>query len=675
MAISAHLSCTRCGTDNPERAAFCLACGYPLRADPGQVNPRSLTGLLAPDHILNQRYRIVGQVGKGGFGAVYKAEDILFADRFVAVKEMGQSWLTPDEAVIATEAFKREAQLLANLSHPGLPHIYDQFFEGSHWYLAMDFIEGETLDERLRKTPIKRLLVDETLEIGIKVCIVLDYLHTREPPIIFRDLKPANIMLTPDGRVVLIDFGIARHFKPGQIRDTIAFGSPGYAPPEQYGKGQTTPRADIFSLGATLHQMLSGYDPADSPFRFRPLHLPQYQSPPGLDIFIMQMVELDEGSRPISMAAVKQTLQSFATQWATRQADTLQPRVLFPQQSNRSSLSLPSGKSWFRSGQPKQRGALAPSAAKASAAYSTTATYTFRGHTGRVMAVAWSWDSKQIASCGGDCTVQVWDAKTGNTLFVYLGHEQWVKTVAWSPDGTRIASAGADTTVQVWDALTGGAPLFYRGHTNIVTMLAWSPDGKYIASVSYDKTLQIWDAHSGEQLGYLHEHTGIVNALAWSSDGSHIATGSDDGTVQIWAIAKNGNVATKTPVFVYRGHTDKVSAVAWSPNGRRIASGGWDNTVRVWDATTGDFAFTHRDHTSWINAITWSPNSQCVASASNDASVQVWEASTGREFFTKRNFFTYNGHVEWVRDVAWSPDGLRIASCGHDQTVQVWQAR
>ncbi|HVB63005.1 MAG TPA: WD40 repeat domain-containing serine/threonine-protein kinase [Ktedonobacteraceae bacterium] len=668
MAISAHLSCTRCGTDNPERAAFCLACGYPLRSVPEHANPHSNTGLLVPDHVLNQRYRIVGQVGKGGFGAVYKAEDILFADRFVAVKEMGQSWLTPDEAVIATEAFKREAQLLASLSHPGLPHIYDQFFEGSHWYLAMDFIEGKTLDAYLRQAPMKRILVDEALEIGVKLCTVLDYLHTREPPIVFRDLKPANVMLTPDGRVVLIDFGIARHFKPGQIRDTVAFGSPGYAPPEQYGKGQTTPRADIFSLGATLHQVLSGYDPAESPFRFRPLHLPPYQSLPGLDIFIMHMVELDEGNRPISVAAVKQTLQSFAAQWTTRQADAVQPRVLYPQPG-----PLPSGKSWFRSARSRQRGAFAPSVA--SAAYTTSADCMFRGHTGRVLAAAWSWDSKLIASCGGDCTVQVWDTRTGSALFIYLGHEQWVKTVAWSPDGTRIASAGADTTVQVWDALTGGTPLFYRGHTNIVSMLAWSPDGKYIASVGYDKTLQVWDAHSAEQFGYIHEHIGIVNALAWSPNGSFIATASDDGTVQIWAIAKNGSAVTKTPVFVYRGHTDKVSTVAWSPNGRRMASGGWDNTVQVWDALTGDFVFTHRDHTSWINAVTWSPNSQCVASASNDASVQVWEASTGREFFTKRNFFTYNGHNEWVRDVSWSPDGTRIASCGHDQTVQVWQAR
>ena len=229
--------------------------------------------------------------------------------------------------------------------------------------------------------------MDETLAIGVKLCTVLDYLHTRRPPIIFRDLKPANIMLTPDERVVLIDFGIARHFKPGQIRDTVTFGSPGYAPPEQYGKGQTTPRADIYSLGATLHQMLSGYDPADSPFRFRPLHLPAYTAPAGLNTFIMHMVELDECNRPISMAAVKQTLQGFVAQWTTRQANSVQP-------SRSSGLFLPAqqagraaGKSWFRSGTSKQRSAPAPPVA---------------------VAAAWSPDSKQIASCGHDQTVQVW---------------------------------------------------------------------------------------------------------------------------------------------------------------------------------------------------------------------------------------------------------------------------
>ena len=123
----------------------------------------------------------------------------------------------------------------------------------------MDFIAGETLEDYQSKAPNKRLLLSEVLDIGLQLCIVLDYLHSQQPPIVFRDLKPANIIRTPTGKIYLIDFGIARYFKPGQAKDTVALGSLGYAAPEQYGKAQTTPRADIYSLGAVLHQFCISY--------------------------------------------------------------------------------------------------------------------------------------------------------------------------------------------------------------------------------------------------------------------------------------------------------------------------------------------------------------------------------------------------------------------------------
>src|SRR6266699_3917283 len=144
----------------------------------------------------------------------------------------------------------------------------------------MDFIEGETLENHLNKASQGYLSVQDALDIGSQLCSVLDYLHTRNPPIIFRDLKPSNVMRTPEGQLYLIDFGIARIFKQGQSRDTVALGSPGYAAPEQYGRAQSTPRNDIYSLGATLHHLLSGRDPSESPLVFPPLQLPAY---PGLD--------------------------------------------------------------------------------------------------------------------------------------------------------------------------------------------------------------------------------------------------------------------------------------------------------------------------------------------------------------------------------------------------------
>jgi len=284
--------------------------------------------------LLKQRYRVVSQLGKGGFGAVYKAEDKQFGNRLLAVKEMSQSGLSPQEIIEATAAFKREAHLLASLKHPNLPSIYDYFNEAKRWYLVMDFIEGETLEEHLNKEKEGRLPWEEALQIGIQLCTVLGYLHRRQPPIIFRDLKPANVMLTPEGHLYLIDFGIARHFKPGQMRDTMAFGSPGYAAPEQYGKTQTTSRADIYSLGATLYHLLTGDNPSDAPFQFAPPQLYGQSAPRGIKILIMQMVEMDESKRPESVDTIKQKLQRIAAtkQKTSRLAPTQAARqISFPQ--------------------------------------------------------------------------------------------------------------------------------------------------------------------------------------------------------------------------------------------------------------------------------------------------------------------------------------------------------
>src|SRR5205823_7485733 len=130
--------------------------------------------------------------------------------------------------------------------------------------------------------PNRRLLLSEVLNIGIQLCTVLHYLHSQQPAIVFRDLKPANIMRTSTGQLYLIDFGIARYFKPGQAKDTVALGSPGYAAPEQYGKAQTTPRADIYSLGAVLHQLLTTRDPSEAPFRFIALRSKSHSNPGSL---------------------------------------------------------------------------------------------------------------------------------------------------------------------------------------------------------------------------------------------------------------------------------------------------------------------------------------------------------------------------------------------------------
>jgi len=301
-------------------------------------------GELLLNTLFRNRYFIMDQVGAGGFGSVYKARDIQNGDRLVAIKEVSLLGLHPQAMLEATAAFQREVSVLSHLDHPNLPRLYEHFQDPGHWYLVMDFIAGETLEEYQSKVPNRRLLLSEVLDIGLQLCRVLDYLHSQQPPIIFRDLKPANIMRNHTGQLYLIDFGIARYFKPGQTRDTVALGSPGYAAPEQYGKAQTTPRADIYSLGAVLHQLLTARDPSEAPFRFLPLR-PTSHSDPGslttsmvdvlvhkLEILIASMLAMDVNKRPPDVACVKQELHVMSTLWSDICKSYWRPKLGYTQQ-------------------------------------------------------------------------------------------------------------------------------------------------------------------------------------------------------------------------------------------------------------------------------------------------------------------------------------------------------
>lgn len=330
--------CSECGALNVPGAKFCVTCGHvmhiPVEQTPLPAAKPTATGLLPQDSLLNKRYRIRKLVGTGGMGAVYKAEDAPYGDRPVAIKEMRQSSLTPQELEIATEQFKVEAIMLARLQHPSLPRIYDHFLESNRWYLVMDFIDGETLDEHLRRTPGRKLPPQEVIDISIQLCKVLDYLHKRQPPVVFRDLKPSNVMLTTEGHLYLIDFGIARIFKPGQAKDTKAYGSIGYSAPEQFDREQTTDQADIYSLGITMHEMLSGSIPALTPFSMPRLSFPGQPALERLAALITRMIEMDKEKRPASISAVRQELESIrdALRQPAFMPSTAQPTAAPPTQ-------------------------------------------------------------------------------------------------------------------------------------------------------------------------------------------------------------------------------------------------------------------------------------------------------------------------------------------------------
>ena len=264
--------------------------------------------------MLQERYRIVGTLGVGGFSSVYQARDMRFPNvtKLCAVKEMVN--LAPDPKIreMATKTFEREASILATLDHPAIVNVYDYFSEGDRSYLVLEFIRGKDLESLLNE---KNEFFPEArvLDWAIQICDVLAYLHNHKPDrIVFRDVKPSNVMLDPHGRIRLIDFGIAKLFQSEEKNTTI--GTEGYAPPEQY-RGEASPAGDVYGLGATLHHLLTRQDPRlEPPFSFqeRPIHAVNPEVSQPLEQVIMRAVSYNAEERYADAVAMREALQQVS---------------------------------------------------------------------------------------------------------------------------------------------------------------------------------------------------------------------------------------------------------------------------------------------------------------------------------------------------------------------------
>lgn len=253
--------CPRCQRLTPEGARFCPGCGLDLRPARARIG----TGLLPANLMLQRRYLVMRKVAQGGQSAVYLALDTFENNAQRAIKEMSESNLTTAELEKAINDFIREASMLARLNHPALAKVYNTFVDGQKHYLVMEFVEGHNLEDELVELN-RPLEWERVVEWSIALCDVLQYLHGQTPAIIYRDLKPANVMLTPSGAIKLVDFGIARWLHPNRTRDTAQLGTDGYAPLEQY-SARSEPRSDLYALGASMYHLLTGHLPEAAPSR------------------------------------------------------------------------------------------------------------------------------------------------------------------------------------------------------------------------------------------------------------------------------------------------------------------------------------------------------------------------------------------------------------------------
>jgi len=286
--------CSYCGRENKETSDFCCGCKNIL-----------FGGFLPADKILKKRYRIISLIKSGGMGAIYKATDN-DTELTCAVKELLPPFGDEVEQEKVFLWFQREALILSKLAHPNLPSVMDFFINGVRYYLVMEFIEGEDLQTKLFREGRPGFSEKEVIKWMSQVMEVLSYLHNQEPPIIYRDIKPSNIMLKKDGEIKLIDFGLARVIHQKSKTQTI-IGTTGYAPLEQL-QGKADTRSDIYSLGATMHHLLTGKIPEPFHFKFEPVRNMAPEISTGLENIVMKAVANIPSKR---FASAKEMLEAL----------------------------------------------------------------------------------------------------------------------------------------------------------------------------------------------------------------------------------------------------------------------------------------------------------------------------------------------------------------------------
>lgn len=257
--------------------------------------------------VIDGKYKILNVVGKGGMSVVYLAMNER-ANKQWAIKEVRKDGMQSFEVV--KQNLVAETDLLKKLNHPHLPSIIDVIDCDDTFLIVMDYIEGNPLSKALETSGAQNQ--DDVIEWAKQLCDVLGYLHSRKPPIIYRDMKPSNVMLKPDGNVMLIDFGTAREFKYSSVADTTCLGTQGYAAPEQFGgHGQTDARTDIYCLGATMYHLVTGHNPATPPYEMYPIRQWNPMLSSGLEEIILKCTQRNPEDRYQSCAELLYALDHY----------------------------------------------------------------------------------------------------------------------------------------------------------------------------------------------------------------------------------------------------------------------------------------------------------------------------------------------------------------------------